>query len=929
MTTLGLSKPLPPPPPPPRAAAPTMMKGVGVGVSGPWGSRIPPSSGGAAGSNVGGPLAPVMQELSQVFQPFPDSAALAQQRALTRDLTAATRRMAASPKNDAHRTSPWANNSQSRATAPSQPREWLRFVEPKSGSVLYLNTRTNYAQGERPADFHGSDDEAEEEEDDDDAEEDDDDDDDDDEGRPASVAPTPLNLSSPRRRPLLGDSWAKGAGSRSPQGSSGLSLSGIDPRLLGGFANGSPSLVHPRMGANNASSGGLFLRRQPVRAPPSTGSPRSRRITPVPVPRRHSRLQRMHAAVAASTARHSASSHLSSSASSPTPVAFLSPVSPPAVSTLSTDCDEEPFSAYQRGAVRWSESSTRTSVSVLSHLSHMDDIRQSRTESAALVCGSRAESALIDDRRSRTESAFPEVDEDCVSELLPPPPPPPMELEHEVYIDRRRGLGLDESVKPRAARSETDVLLEKHADAIITAVVASEPKLSLRRTRVVRADLDDPLASTQLGPSYINNLAAVEVQSIMQCLDATSLLRLARCNRRMLRDASADIAWSTQPPFAVAFDASEVDLGARIRASLVARAPGVAVVWRRATNIEDDSKEGEVAVDNTTVGGRRGETRTSEPGAARGGMEGVPSPANSTASAGSTSVSDASEETADEEVDALLEIPRIVELQEHRGHIRSAHWHRIFAAPALVDLVRLKVDHAGESSQLPTGFAGALAKLPRLGLLDIVGELPPGDPLAALAELPCLTALGLNDGHAPGPPGEDGQIPPPPPSVLSAVAECTHLTQLWLRLPRLPGAQFRAFFTAPSLSGLELLQLLLFDAACPIDPVPAADYAASFSALPALRRLSLIAVLRVDALLAGVSSAARLAYLEIESKVRDDAGVRTIPSVEALRVLLRSAQTLRVTLRTCQTPTFMRQFDQLRELDGDRFTCEGMGEAQS
>ena len=75
-------------------------------------------------------------------------------------------------------------------------------------------------------------------------------------------------------------------------------------------------------------------------------------------------------------------------------------------------------------------------------------------------------------------------------------------------------------------------------------------------------------------------LATVELQLIMQCCDAKTLLSFARCSRATLQAASTDFAWSRQPPFPVR--STQAELGARIRGSLL-RHCDTALTWGSAS----------------------------------------------------------------------------------------------------------------------------------------------------------------------------------------------------------------------------------------------------------------------------------------------------------------------------------------------------------
>jgi hypothetical protein len=286
---------------------PSLMKvltsSMGSAATGLWGliqnaATGPP----AASGSTAGPLAPVMQELASVYSPFPDSASA---NAHGKKGMAGIKVVVTAPRIKRHRSerqglggsgikSPggddddealWEENQHS--SLDISQRTWLRFIEPKSGSVLYMNMKTNSAQGDRPADYDGSDDE-------------DDDFSSDDElddvpglqniaggaggrGRgsisqtAAPGMPQPMNFASPRRARqeslILAEAWDENnhSGLKTPQSKStnsggsapgsggsimgghgprgpvtpGGTASGIDPRLLaGGLSGNKASMMH-------------------------------------------------------------------------------------------------------------------------------------------------------------------------------------------------------------------------------------------------------------------------------------------------------------------------------------------------------------------------------------------------------------------------------------------------------------------------------------------------------------------------------------------------------------------------------------------------------------------------------------------------------------------------------------------------------------
>lgn len=292
---------MPPPPPPPssgsssgapaagNAGTPSqqasLMKVMGAAATGLWGLI----------QTGGSTLAPVMQELAATYSPFPDSGALQAQPDLRQKLGAGVKVVVTAPKirrmHSASRSSAQGFASPSGLRSPDggdddgelwseanqrhgdlASRVWLRFIEPKSGSVLYFSTKTNSAQGDRPADYDGSDDEDEDE----DVFADEDTYGGGDLPRPGTVSLAQLDKMAPRRTRaesiILSEAWDDHNKSAStPPGGKGLMSPGgtspgaIDPRLLGGRAGGVPPSPHSSSVSSgmhgHGGSGGAGMRR--------------------------------------------------------------------------------------------------------------------------------------------------------------------------------------------------------------------------------------------------------------------------------------------------------------------------------------------------------------------------------------------------------------------------------------------------------------------------------------------------------------------------------------------------------------------------------------------------------------------------------------------------------------------------------------------
>ena len=72
--------------------------------------------------------------------------------------------------------------------------------------------------------------------------------------------------------------------------------------------------------------------------------------------------------------------------------------------------------------------------------------------------------------------------------------------------------------------------------------------------------------------SPIDLLAKVELQLVLQCLDADSRLKAARCSRRLMRAADDPFAWVGTPPFSVS-SRKQAQPGTVISRSLLRHAP--------------------------------------------------------------------------------------------------------------------------------------------------------------------------------------------------------------------------------------------------------------------------------------------------------------------------------------------------------------------
>jgi hypothetical protein len=76
-----------------------------------------------------------------------------------------------------------------------------------------------------------------------------------------------------------------------------------------------------------------------------------------------------------------------------------------------------------------------------------------------------------------------------------------------------------------------------------------------------------------------DRLAQVELQSVMQHCDKTTLLALARCSRTTLAAASHPFAWRSLPPLQLECK-SPIELSSRVSKSLLRHAD-LSVTWIR------------------------------------------------------------------------------------------------------------------------------------------------------------------------------------------------------------------------------------------------------------------------------------------------------------------------------------------------------------
>jgi hypothetical protein len=174
----------------------------------------------------------------------------------------------------------------------------------------------------------------------------------------------------------------------------------------------------------------------------------------------------------------------------------------------------------------------------------------------------------------------------------------------------------------------------------------------------------------------MNELATDEMQCVMQLLDRVSLLQFARCSRRLLSGADSAVAWKYQSSYGIEFACADVDVGGRIRHSLLRHAPAMSVDW-----ILDEESE--------------------------------------------------SFFPTDAEVSALFGVPRMTRLRVSR-RLSADLSHRVLSHSALDGLGELTL---GDAAELPFGFVDLLICMPSLTSLRIEGNLPYLDPLTALPQL--------------------------------------------------------------------------------------------------------------------------------------------------------------------------------------------------
>jgi hypothetical protein len=298
---------------------------------------------------------------------------------------------------------------------------------------------------------------------------------------------------------------------------------------------------------------------------------------------------------------------------------------------------------------------------------------------------------------------------------------------------------------------------------------------------------------------HLDELVTDEMQCVMQLLDARSLLRFARCSRRLLSDADSDVAWKYQSAFHIEFTSHDLTIGDRIRHSLLRHAPAISVDW--------------------TGRGSAGEA-----------------------------------DSTDAEVSGLLRIPRMTQLSLAR-RLSHAHYHHVITHSGLDSLRELNFSRVRD---LPVGFVDHLVRLTSLTSLHIGPRFPPLDTLTSLPRLCRLSNLSICDAvHAESRYSQCHVIPQC--AQLTDLNISTpgfygprfrpFFTQLGHQLQRLTIRDFNA-------GGLG-------DFLAVVPPVPPEDYIAAFQSLIQLRFLCLERVIDVDDMLRHLHHAPALQMLVV------------------------------------------------------------------
>jgi hypothetical protein len=421
--------------------------------------------------------------------------------------------------------------------------------------------------------------------------------------------------------------------------------------------------------------------------------------------------------------------------------------------------------------------------------------------------------------------------------------------------------------------SMSDVVSRDDIDAssLATDVATVGSSAAVADSIVHAPAIDAPLhvARTRRNPHHsachMDELITDEMQCVMQLLDVDSLLRFARCSRRLLSDADSDIAWKYQPAYDIKFTCEGLSIGARIRHSLLRHAPATSVDWS-------------------------GSYPYAWP--------------------------------TDEEVSALLRIPRMTRLVI--SHCPTeAQLCRIMDHSALDSLTELLLEGV---PHLPFDFVDHLVRLASLTSIRVLGSLPHLDPLTALPRLSKLTTLQL---------GEDDWGPAHDHRRIDAIAQCAHLTDLYVHGMAISGPQFRQFFTSSVSHQLQRVTLNYSfprgRAAREFTMIPAEDYIAAFQSLHQLRFLCFIFTNDVDDMLEHLHHAPALQTLEIRvmgSPLAHHAmihGERTWPSVAVLQQLIHRTTTseLHITIVPIASARGRRQTSSAHRyaaLDPSRFT---------
>ena len=138
-------------------------------------------------------------------------------------------------------------------------------------------------------------------------------------------------------------------------------------------------------------------------------------------------------------------------------------------------------------------------------------------------------------------------------------------------------LARDEIEPAAAAASSSSLALVTTVDdttMIETTAAAATPMDDAPISRIRHTNTRRALRST----NHIGLLASAETQLMMQMLDVKSLLKLARCNRRLLADASCAFAWKGKS-FECRFDKNSLDRSTIFNRSLLRFVPLLYVKW--------------------------------------------------------------------------------------------------------------------------------------------------------------------------------------------------------------------------------------------------------------------------------------------------------------------------------------------------------------